>query len=141
MAITQQADLEVHQIGIGVIAASSGCSGGEDVVNGGRRRRRGVPEGQFPVVRWASGDRANNKSVPNETEKVANERYPFEESPPDVDLNDFLAQLRHLPSGVVNDLLRHRAWFLFSCRILSYNLLLCCCGVFVLLVWFLGPTV
>jgi len=43
MAITQQADLEVHQIGIGVIAASGGREEGVGV--GVERRRRLVPEG------------------------------------------------------------------------------------------------
>jgi len=43
MAITQQADLEAHQIGIGVVAAGGGSEEGVGV--GGEQRRRLVPEG------------------------------------------------------------------------------------------------
>ena len=63
---------------------------------------------------WASGDGANENSVPNEAEKVANERYPFEDTPPDVDLSEFATELRHVSSGLVNDLGHDGAWFLVT---------------------------
>lgn len=104
LAITQQTDLQGHQIWIRLIPTTrhGGFIESQTRLYCLRRRTR-TPARQAPVLaclsRWT-----DNNPIPYESKELPDKRNPLEYAPPDVDVNNFPAKLWHISSCFVDKL-------------------------------------
>lgn len=130
LAITQQTDLQGHQIWIRLIPTRrhGGFIQSQTRLYWLRRRKR-TPARQAPVLACLSCGTDKNP-IPNESKKLSNKRDPLEYAPPDVDVNNFPAKLWHVSSSFLNKL-GHQG----GCRylVIVFSLSLRCFGTFGLL--------